>query len=522
MRIPVASILLVFHSLISLYMEWPPFTMVSQCSFRPCFHRIKVGKIMEPRNIFYASPLPEFHHVHLLNPPNVNPQRHIGSTMLGSNEHTIMNYSVNFRHQNTTNSGAICDNYQHPVFTVSSNHKNPCQTQNVPYCYNQLANQTGTTIVYPPAESSRMAFKRKTPAHPVYENPYRYQFTGSSSNFPVPPNHFQLETLPVCSRPLQPNGSVYGYHQDETRLSVGEEYPRNVRIRHGNAPQAGLNPAWQSSSSRPTQRFHSSTSISASTVAGGQWHHNAPPGTYSQWNHPTTADAGCSNNLMNQYVLRNCVFGGDAEQNSTWNSDNGRNSYARVPNPQPSDAQDAWAGSVSVSSSSIPRLNILQNSSTNRVPRNFNATFIMGNAQRGWTSQSLPVMDVPPPAYAFDSLDEHRGLRLDIDNMSYEELLMLEETIGNVNTGLSEDQLSRCLTERIHCSSASAQDDQDETSCPICLEEFKDEDSQGVMKCQHVYHATCIKKWLGLKKTCPICKALAVDDDVKQKQKVSL
>lgn len=492
---------------------------------------------MAPRNIFFASPLPEFHIVHFLNPPNVNPQRHIESTMLGSNEHTIMNYNVNFPLPNTANSGAICDNYQHPVFTVSSNQNMQYQTQNVPYCYTQHANQTGATMVYESAENSRMAFKRKTPAHPVYENPYGYQFSGGSPNSSVPPNHFQLMPMPVCSRPLHPTGSFYSY-QHEPHLSVGEEYQRNVRIRHNNAPQADLNPAWQSSSSRAAQFFHSSTNISAATV-GGQWHHTSLPGTYSQWNHPT----------------RYHVFGCATEQNSAWNSENSRNSYARVPNLQGSDAQGTWSGPTSydqrqvlnrsssnytnlaaaqgngpsgtrsVSSSRIPRPTNLQNSFTNRVPRNFNTgwpTFITGNAQRGWTSQGLSVMDVSYSAYTLNLLDEHRDMRLNIENMSYEELLMLEETIGSVNTGLSEDHLFRCLTERMYCSSASDEDDQDEASCPICLEEFKDKDSQGVMKCQHVYHVTCIKKWLGLKKSCPVCKAPALDDDVKQKQKISL
>lgn len=454
----------------------------------------------------------------------------------------MMNYSLNFSHPNTVNSGAICDNYHHPVITVGSHQNMPYQTQNVPYCYNQIANQPGAAMVYPPTQNSRMAFKRKTPAQPLYENPYQYHFTGNSSNHPVHPNHFQLKPAPVYSQPLQPYGGVYRY-QDEAPLSVGEEYQRNVRIRHNSAPQADLNPAWpSSSSSRPTQLFHSSSSMSAATVVGG----TSLPGAYSQWNHPT--NAGCSNYPRNQTVSRNCVFGGDTEDSSAWNSDNSRNSYSRVPNPRGSETQGPWGVPTSYeqrivfnrTSSSYPNLTAAHSngpsragsvssssshSSTNRVPRNPNTawpTFITGNAQRRWTSQGFSMTDVPYSVYALDLFDEHRDMRLDVDNMSYEELLVLEETIGNVDTGLSEDHLSRCLTERIYCSSASAQDDQDEASCPICLEEFKDKDSQGILKCQHVYHVTCIKKWLGLRKTCPVCKAPALDDDLKQKQKVSL
>ncbi|KAK9061241.1 hypothetical protein SSX86_018421 [Deinandra increscens subsp. villosa] len=97
--------------------------------------------------------------------------------------------------------------------------------------------------------------------------------------------------------------------------------------------------------------------------------------------------------------------------------------------------------------------------------------------------------------------DQYRDLRLDIDNMSYEELLNLGERIGNVSTGLSEDNMFKYLIERNYCGS------EEEVSCPICLEEYKNGDKIGMMgKCGHDYHLDCIKKWLLMKKLCPICK----------------
>ncbi|KAF5770778.1 putative transcription factor C2H2 family [Helianthus annuus] len=99
--------------------------------------------------------------------------------------------------------------------------------------------------------------------------------------------------------------------------------------------------------------------------------------------------------------------------------------------------------------------------------------------------------------------DQYRDMRLDIDNMSYEDLLNLEESIGNVSTGLSEDNMSKYLMEKNHCFD----ENQEEVSCPICLEEYKNGDKIGRMgKCGHEYHVDCIKKWLLMKKLCPICK----------------
>lgn len=68
-----------------------------------------------------------------------------------------------------------------------------------------------------------------------------------------------------------------------------------------------------------------------------------------------------------------------------------------------------------------------------------------------------------PPAM----FDQHRNMRMDVDSMSYEELIALGERIGNVSTGLSEDDISKCLTRKIH--SFDRNQDANEGSCVICL-----------------------------------------------------
>ncbi|PWA36192.1 zinc finger, RING/FYVE/PHD-type [Artemisia annua] len=101
--------------------------------------------------------------------------------------------------------------------------------------------------------------------------------------------------------------------------------------------------------------------------------------------------------------------------------------------------------------------------------------------------------------------DQYQDMRLDIDDMSYEELLALEERIGNVSTGLSEEGMFECLSEQVYCSIDQIHEDD---SCPICLEEFKNGEKVGRMKkCGHDYHVDCIKKWLVMKKICPVCKS---------------
>ncbi|KAJ9537354.1 hypothetical protein OSB04_030087 [Centaurea solstitialis] len=107
--------------------------------------------------------------------------------------------------------------------------------------------------------------------------------------------------------------------------------------------------------------------------------------------------------------------------------------------------------------------------------------------------------------------DQHRDMRLDIDNMSYEELLVLEEKMGTVSTALSEDEISKCIRTSIY-ESLELEDERmrgaDDSKCSICQEEFVRGDEIGmVVGCGHGYHTPCINQWLRLKNWCPICKA---------------
>ncbi|KAK6129853.1 hypothetical protein DH2020_036439 [Rehmannia glutinosa] len=112
--------------------------------------------------------------------------------------------------------------------------------------------------------------------------------------------------------------------------------------------------------------------------------------------------------------------------------------------------------------------------------------------------------------------DQHRDMRLDIDNMSYEELLALEDRMGTVSTALSEEALSKCIKRSIYYSTPSevritgSSEDGDDIKCSVCQEEYVMGDEIGkLVECQHGYHLTCINQWLRMKNWCPICKAAA-------------
>lgn len=108
-----------------------------------------------------------------------------------------------------------------------------------------------------------------------------------------------------------------------------------------------------------------------------------------------------------------------------------------------------------------------------------------------------------------DIYDQHRDLRLDVDSMSYEDLLELGDRIGYVNTGLSEDAIFQCLQKIKHCimEARSTCLTENERKCSICQEEYEANDELGKLQCGHSYHVCCIKQWLLQKNACPVCKA---------------
>uniref|UniRef100_A0A0E0L5D1 RING-type E3 ubiquitin transferase n=2 Tax=Oryza punctata TaxID=4537 RepID=A0A0E0L5D1_ORYPU len=106
--------------------------------------------------------------------------------------------------------------------------------------------------------------------------------------------------------------------------------------------------------------------------------------------------------------------------------------------------------------------------------------------------------------------DQHQDWRLDVDNMTYEELLDLEDRIGYVSTGLHDDEISRSLrTFKYSAFNPKHFATEVERNCSICQEEFEANQETGRLICGHSYHVQCIKQWLSRKNTCPVCKTVA-------------
>ncbi|KAF2312048.1 hypothetical protein GH714_027877 [Hevea brasiliensis] len=119
-------------------------------------------------------------------------------------------------------------------------------------------------------------------------------------------------------------------------------------------------------------------------------------------------------------------------------------------------------------SSAIPWRNSDRNGRSRNSYDRYRSLFNEPGLHDRFSTEGFMVVDRSAFNGSRNMFDQHRDMRLDIENMSYEE-------------------------------------------------EYEDMDDVGSLKiCGHDYHVNCIKKWLSMKNLCPICKAPAVADNMKE------
>ena len=87
-----------------------------------------------------------------------------------------------------------------------------------------------------------------------------------------------------------------------------------------------------------------------------------------------------------------------------------------------------------------------------------------------------------------------------VDNMTYEELLELEERIGKVSNGLTDEETKKLKHEKF--IKYKYLDDK----CIICQYIFKELETIVVLPCKHCFHFSCLKPWISKEHHCPLCK----------------
>ena len=115
-----------------------------------------------------------------------------------------------------------------------------------------------------------------------------------------------------------------------------------------------------------------------------------------------------------------------------------------------------------------------------------------------------------------------RHQHVDPSQMTYEQLLALQQRVGNVNQGASEQRIDQLPTSKYNSgkptssstsssssteSSSNDPDPNQDNTCSICMSEFEDGETIRRLPCFHAYHSSCIDQWLKQKAQCPVCRA---------------
>lgn len=100
---------------------------------------------------------------------------------------------------------------------------------------------------------------------------------------------------------------------------------------------------------------------------------------------------------------------------------------------------------------------------------------------------------------ADDDIDLSLEVRMNVDDMSYDELLRLCEHIGYHKQGVED------ITHVVDLIDDGSDHD---IKCPICLEECVPNERKctKIKRCGHVYCFECIEEWFKQSKICPVCK----------------
>jgi hypothetical protein len=93
---------------------------------------------------------------------------------------------------------------------------------------------------------------------------------------------------------------------------------------------------------------------------------------------------------------------------------------------------------------------------------------------------------------------------IDPDNMTYEELLELQERIGFVCKGFSEKEIKRI--PKVKYSTKKAKTKKYDEMCTICQYKYKSGEELRFLNCNHSFHLECVDPWFKKEKICPNCK----------------
>lgn len=84
------------------------------------------------------------------------------------------------------------------------------------------------------------------------------------------------------------------------------------------------------------------------------------------------------------------------------------------------------------------------------------------------------------------------------------------ENSGESKTGITHHTTDMISTIKYEKKTSPSPEEEEDSGneCPVCLTAFVDgEEVRQLMTCKHMFHFSCIDKWLSSKSSCPVCRA---------------
>ncbi|KAF8105003.1 hypothetical protein N665_0164s0019 [Sinapis alba] len=120
----------------------------------------------------------------------------------------------------------------------------------------------------------------------------------------------------------------------------------------------------------------------------------------------------------------------------------------------------------------------------------------------------------PSNSPSIGALNLSTNENIESETMTYEELNDLEDSMGNVNRGLSQRRISKLPTYKYGVKTKTCcwkikkkKFMATDTQCTICLVDYVMGDKITTLPCKHIYHKDCISQWLTQSNVCCVCKA---------------
>lgn len=124
--------------------------------------------------------------------------------------------------------------------------------------------------------------------------------------------------------------------------------------------------------------------------------------------------------------------------------------------------------------------------------------------QNGWDDDQEYIHRPPMLWLQLSSITNEPIINDGILISEYEINNMLSDLIGNVEVGLTQDEIAKVSYTLTHDETEQLEEER----CPVCLEQFIQNDTKNIVRlsCNHLFCQSCINKWLTKHKKCPCCQ----------------